>query len=165
MNTRGHFADASRWTAETVRKEARLQETMSKHFRINLVYTLLLLTSLWAIALSGCSSPSVDVQQLRITNHGSVPIKNLVVLFPHNRIEFGDVPAGTTTEYKEVSSGVFRYAAYQFEVDGQAVTEPAVDWIGESPLDGILFTYTIDFDPHRTTTGDKVRLIEVKNDD
>jgi len=138
---------------------------MSKHCRIDLVYKLLLLTPLWAIALSGCNSPSVEVQRLRITNQGSIPIKNLVVLFPHDRIEFGDVPAGTTTEYKEVSSGVFRYAAYQFEVDDRVVTEPAVDWIGESPLNGILFTYTIDFDPHRTTTGDRVRLIEVKNDD
>jgi len=138
---------------------------MSKHCRIDLVYKLLLLTPLWAIALSGCNSSSVEVQRLRITNQGSIPIKNLVVLFPHDRIEFGDVPAGTTTEYKEVSSGVFRYAAYQFEVDDRVVTEPAVDWIGESPLNGILFTYTIDFDPHRTTTGDRVRLIEVKNDD
>jgi hypothetical protein len=139
---------------------------MSKHFHINLVRKVFLLTAIWAIALSGCNSRYVEVPSLRITNNGSVPIKNLVVLFPHDRIEFGDVPAGITTEYKEVTNGaVFRYAAYQFEVDGQMVTEPAIDWIGESPMSGILFTYIIDFDPNRTNTGDRIRLIEVKNDD
>jgi hypothetical protein len=137
---------------------------MSKHCHINLVCKIVLLTALWAIVLNGCNLRSVEVPSLRITNNGSVPIKNLVVLFPHDRIEFGDVPAGTTTGYKETSNGVFRYAAYQFEVDGQVVTEPAIDWIGESPMSGVLFTYTIDFDSNRTDTGGRIRLIDVKND-
>jgi hypothetical protein len=138
---------------------------MSKRLPTNLVCKIFLLTAICSIVVNGCNSRPVEVPSLRITNIGSVPIKNLVVLFPHARIEFGDVPAGTTTEYKEVPNGIFRYAAYQFEVDGQAVTEPAVDWIGENPMSGILFTYTIDFDPNRTNTGDRIRLIEVKNDD
>jgi hypothetical protein len=138
---------------------------MSKHFHINLVCKIMLLTVVGAISLSSCNLRAAEVPSLRITNHGSLPIKNLVVLFPQDRIEFGDVPAGTTTEYKEVSNGVFRYAAYQFEVDGQVVTEPAIDWIGESPMNGNLFTYTLDFDPGRTNTGDRIRLIEVKSDD
>lgn len=138
---------------------------MSKLFHRNLVCRIVLLTAVWAVVLSGCNLRAADVPSLRIINNGSVPIKNLVVLFPQDRIEFGDVPPGTTTEYKEASNGVFRYAAYQFEVDGQLVTEPAIDWIGESPMSGTLFTYTIDFDPDRTNTGDRIRLLEVKNDD
>ena len=138
---------------------------MSKHCHINLVFKLPLLIAVWAVVLSGCNLPAANAPSLRIINNGSVPIKNLVVLFPQDRIEFGDVPAGTTTEYKEASNGVFRYAAYQFEVDGQTVTEPAIDWIGENPMSGILFTYTIDYDPNRTNTGGRIQLIEVKNDD
>ena len=138
---------------------------MSKHCHINLVLKLPLLIAVWAVVLSGCNLRAADVHSLRNINNGSVPIKNLVVLFPQDRIEFGDVPAGTTTEYKEASNGVFRYAAYQFEVDGQMVTEPAIDWIGENPMSGILFTYTIDYDPNRTNTGSRIQLIEVKNDD
>jgi hypothetical protein len=37
--------------------------------------------------------------------------------------------------------------------------------VGESPMKGTLFTYTIDFDPKRENTGDRVRLIDVKKDD
>jgi hypothetical protein len=138
---------------------------MSKHLHARLVYKIVLLTALGAIVFCGCNLRAVDVPSLRITNNGSVLIKNLVVLFPQDRIAFGDVPPGTTTDYKQVSNGVFRYAAYQFEVDGQVITEPAIDWIGESPMNGTLFTYTIDFDPNRINTGNRIRLIEVKNDD
>ena len=138
---------------------------MPKHWHIHLVFKLSLLIAVLAIILSGCNLPAADNPSLRIFNNGSVPIKNLVVLFPQDRIEFGDVPAGTTTEYKETRNGVFRYAAYQFEVDGQVVTEPAIDWIGENPMSGILFTYIIDFDPNRTNSASRVQLIEVKNDD
>ena len=60
---------------------------------------------------------------------------------------------------------MFRNAAYQFEADGQMVTEAVIDWVGESPISGTLFTYTIDLNPKRTNTGNRIRLIEVKNED
>lgn len=138
---------------------------MSKHCHIHLLFKLSLLITAWAVVLSGCNLGASNVPRLRIINNGSVPIKNLVVLFPQTRIEFGDVPAATTTKYKEAPTGVFRYAAYQFEVDGQVVTEPAIDWIGENPMSGNSFTYIIDYDPNRTNTASRIQLIEVKNDD
>lgn len=105
------------------------------------------------------------MSRLRIANNGSLAINNLVVIFPEDSIEFGDVPAGTTTEYKDVPNGIFRYAAYKFELDGQIITQSVIDWVGESPVSGKMFTYIIDFDPNRANTGDRVRLIEVKNND
>jgi hypothetical protein len=134
---------------------------MSNDQHSNLVCKVLLLTALLGIILSGCNLQSAEVSRLRITNNGSVPIHNLVVLLPEERIEFGDIPAGTTTAYKDASNGVFSYAAYQFEVDGEVFTQPVIDWVGESPMNGTLFTYIIDFDPD----GARIQLIEVKNDD
>ena len=134
---------------------------MSNDQHSNLVCKVLLLTALLGIILSGCNLQSAEVPRLRITNNGSVPINNLVVLFPEERIEFGDIPAGTTTEYKDVPNGVFSYAAYQFEVDSEVITQPVIDWVGESPMNGTRFTYIIDFDPY----GARIQLIEVKNDD
>ncbi len=134
---------------------------MSNDLRSNLVRKVFLLTALLGIISSGCNLRSAEVPRLRITNTGSVPIKNLVVLFPEESIEFGDLPAGTTTEYKDVPNGVFSYAAYQFEVDDEVITQPVIDWIGESPMKGTLFTYVIDFDPD----GARMQLIEVRNDD
>ena len=131
---------------------------MSNDHHSNLVCKVFLLAAL--MVLSGCNLQSAEVPRLRITNNGSVPINNLVVIFPQDRIEFGNIPAGTTTDYKDVPNGVFSYAAYQFDVDGETITQPVIDWVGESPMSGILFTYTIDFDP-----GARIQLIHVKNDD
>jgi len=41
------------------------------------------------------------LQRLRITNQSNIPLHNLVVRFPDERIEYGDVTGGTTTEYRE----------------------------------------------------------------
>ncbi len=138
---------------------------MSKAHPHSLICKAFPFAALLGIILSSCTSQSAEVPRLRVTNNGSVLIEDLVVLFPEDSIAFGDVPAGTTTDYKGVPDGVFSYAAYQFVVDGQVVTQPVIDWIGESPMSGMLFTYTIDFDPSRENTGDIVRLIDVRNDD
>jgi hypothetical protein len=138
---------------------------MANNHPLHLLRKALLITAVLGMILSSCKPQSAEEPRLRITNNGSVPINNLVVRFPQDRIEFGDVPAGTSTEYLDVPNGVFAYAAYEFEVDGEVITQPVIDWIGESPLSGILFTYTIDFDPARENTGDMIRLMEVKNDD
>jgi hypothetical protein len=108
------------------------------------------------LLLAACGSgavtptPGSAVPQLRITNSGAVPIQGLVVLFPEDRVEFGDVAPGQTTEYRDVPHGVYNYAAYEYVLNGQRVTQPVIDWVGESPRPGRAFTYVLDFDPSRT---------------
>ncbi len=104
-------------------------------------------------------------QRLRITNQSAVPLHNLVVIFPDERIEFGDVPAGATTDYQAFSRGVYRYAAYDAEVDGQKYEQPVRDWMGEIPMQGDAFTYLIEVDPSRwKTEGQVIRLVKVTED-
>jgi len=133
--------------------------------RTHLIYPVTFLFMLLVIFLSGCATQSPQVSRLRITNSGSLDIPNFVVRFPEDNIEFGDVPVGVTTEYMDVPNGIFRYAAYNFEIDGVAMTQPVTDWIGEEPMSGVLFTYTINFSPNRINTGNIIKLIDVKNDD
>lgn len=122
------------------------------------------------LVLSSCTSQSASstqpakVQYLRIINNGSYDVANLVVIFPGDRIGFGTVPAGETTEYKEVLNGVYRYAAYQFLIDEKVISQDVIDWMGENPMDGNSFTYTINFDDDRFATNDSVQLLEVKTD-
>lgn len=139
-------------------------------YRIFNSFYIMILFLVVNITLSACSSQSVPstqppkVQQLRITNAGSSTITNLVVRFPEDRVSFGDVSAGETTAYKEVPNGILHYAAYEFEVDGEVISQAVIDWVGENPMNGNSFTYTIDFDPNRFVTNDSVRLLEVKTD-
>jgi len=116
------------------------------------------------VILASCNSLSLQTPRLRMTNSGTIAIKNLTVLFPQDQIEFGDIPAGTMTEYRKVPNGVFRYAAYRFEINGQVITQPVIDWVGEEPMAGNAFTYTIDIDFNRPKL-QRVLLISVTRDD
>jgi hypothetical protein len=112
----------------------------------------------------GCGmAPEAQVPRLRIVNAGAMPAARLTVLFPMDQVAFGDVPAGMTTAYKHVPNGVYRYAAYRLEVDGQLVTQPVIDWVGEEPMDGEDFTYTIALDPRRPPL-QIVQLLDVTRD-
>jgi len=104
-------------------------------------------------------------QRLRVTNQGAIILYNLVVIFPDERIVFGDVPAGATTGYQVFSHGVYSYAAYNVEVEGREYMQPVVDWIGEAPRHGEAFTYILEADPTRwETEGQVIRLVKVVED-
>lgn len=85
--------------------------------------------------------------QLRIRLSGTARVEDLVVLFPGSRVPFGTVQGGTTSAYRGVPGGVYRYAAYEFVLDGTAFRQPVIDWVGESPMEGRQFTYTIEVLP------------------
>ncbi len=136
--------------------------------------------NIWILLLAGfayaCTSPvgqpvaTPASQELRIVNAGSQAIVGLKVLFPGDsaeaqatRIDFGDVPAGKASEYRSVPGGVYRYAAYEYSLNGRLVQQPVVDWVGEKPMDGSRFTYRIELDATKPPGG-QVQLIEVQVD-
>ena len=150
--------------------------------RLRLIDTflaLMLLASL--IFMSGCATttptpaaPATDVPaaetpeplatpRLRITNNGPADLRNLTVMFPDSRIFFGEVPSGTTSEYQPAPAGVYNYAAYEFEVNGETVTQPVIDWMGESPRPGQSYTYVLSYDPSRQNML-MIELLEVQAD-
>ena len=115
-----------------------------------------------ALLLTGCGG--ADAPRLHVTNSGTMPIDGLVVLFPEGEVAFGDVAAGETTDYETVTNGVYRYAAYRFQLDGQEVTQPVIDWMGEESILGQAFTYVLDYDPARSQVL-QVQLLEVIQDE
>ena len=112
-----------------------------------------------------------ELQQLRIMNSSDTAIAELVVLFPGptadaeaSQVEFGAIPAGQTTEYRDVPGGIYRYAAYEYTFDDRAVSQFVIDWVGENPMTGKKFTYQIEFDPKKVE-GNQVTLIAVLVDE
>ena len=135
-------------------------------------FTLLIVcTLLISSACNDASSPpdSGEIQQLRISNTGIEDIEGLFVLFPGStpaetvRIDFGDVPAGETTEYQSVPTGVYRYAAYEYTLGGTTVHQSVIDWVGEQSLEGVQFTYEILLDTARVQ-GDQIQLVNIFNE-
>ena len=113
--------------------------------------------NLTAIPTASATAPSTSEPaeaigpRLRIKNDSDQEIKNLIVLFPDSRISFGTVAANATTEYQIAPKGVYNFAAYEYEIDGQVVTQRVRDFVGESPRAEESFTYVIAFDPSSTT--------------
>jgi len=127
------------------------------------------------VALCGCDeaalptpspspSPSPASANLRITNAGPNAVRGLTVLFPDSQTAFGDISVGATTSYRAVARGVFRYAAYRFEIDGEMVTQPVIDWVGETAMEGRAFTYTLDVDMRRPRL-QTILLVRVTRDE
>lgn len=117
---------------------------------------------LLGVMLLACA-PTEQGQRLRIVNAGAVPITNLRVLFPDQEIVYGNVGANATTEYKVAPKGVYGYAAYRFDVNGETITQPVIDWVGESPIEGNTFTYTVKYDPNAETFI-RIELVNVHRD-
>ncbi len=116
--------------------------------------------------VSACAAPRTS-QRLRIVNGGSADIIDLFVLFPGpsadseaTRVSFGDLPAGATSGYQDIPGGVYRYAAYEYMLDGHVVNQAVVDWLGERPMVGKDFTYRIELDPRRPAGG-QIGLLDV----
>ncbi len=135
------------------------------------VTAIVIYFALVALILPACQSglPTLNRprQQLRIVNSGTADVQGLVVLFPGPtadslaaRVAFGDVEPGQTTEYRDVPSGVYRYAAYEYTLKDQKVTQAVVDWIGESPMAGQQFTYRLSRDPQEPP-GNQIKLEQV----
>lgn len=126
-------------------------------------YQVLVVALLLAVAsLAACAS-SPQGQRLRITNTSPNAITNLRVLFPEEEIAFGNIAANATTEYKVFLKGVYGYAAYRYDVNGETVTQPVIDWVGEEPMPGSSFTYTINYDPARPPI-QQIQLVNVARD-
>lgn len=100
-------------------------------------------TSASPVATPGAQSTST-LQALRVRNIGTTDIVGLVVIFPDERVAFGDVPAGGATDHYKFGKGVFRYAAYEHRVGAATISQPVVDWVGEQPMPGQAFTYSIE---------------------
>lgn len=137
---------------------------------ISLVFILLIVISACTTEVNTPIAPA-ELQQLRITNSSTVDIMQLMVLFPGPtwdseaiRVEFGNIPAGQTSKYQEVPSGVYRYAAYEYTLNGQVFSQFVIDWMGESPMAGKKFTYQILLDPQKLE-GDKITLVAVVVDE
>jgi hypothetical protein len=119
---------------------------------------------------TGFLTSTLSLQKLRITNQSAYTIHDLFVRFPDEWVEFGDVLPGETTDYRVVSSGVYRYSGYKIQLDGQDYQQVPYDFLGESPMIGNAFTYFLILDPIRRTdpvqkTGiEVIQLVQVRQD-
>lgn len=129
---------------------------MRTYRSISIVLFALMIFSMVLAACSALATPAApntpepQGARLRIRNTSEHDMINFVVMFPDTRLEFGDIPAGATSEYLDAPNGVYAYAAYEYDLNGEKQIQYVIDWVGEEPdLQGD-FTYVLTFDPERS---------------
>jgi hypothetical protein len=102
--------------------------------------------ALGLIAGASCTNPfeanDGDVE-LRVANESSVPFDRVEVRFPGQDLDFGGVPAGTTTDY-QLAPGAYRYGYIEVEYNGKVYTLQPIDYVGEERLSGGRYTFALD---------------------
>lgn len=92
----------------------------------------------------GCHSPTAPREVfVKVVNVGSTDINDLVLQFPNGAVNVGNVPGGTESGLVSSSGAVYRFAAFDFVVDGVHVRQPVTDWAGEKPLNSTFVTYSV----------------------
>jgi hypothetical protein len=98
-------------------------------------------------ALPAAGAPVASAtSRLRIRNTGPDDLRALTVLFPDVRVDFGDVAAGATSDWRDVPGGVYAYGAYEARIDGVRRDVPVIDWVGEAPMPAASYTYVVGVD-------------------
>src|SRR5262245_54559316 len=108
-------------------------------------YRVPLLTAL--ILFGGCRQNPENSMQLRIHNESATRIEKLVVQFPEDNVEFGDVGPAAFSVYRSVPHGIGPHASLRFVVNGIPYENLVVDFVGWRPLSGRAFTYRVRLDP------------------
>ena len=105
-------------------------------------------------------------QQLRIKNISIYPLEQLKIWFPDELVVFGSIPPHTTSAYVTATKGVYRYSAFQFTLNDEKIHQPVIDFLGEKPIEGCLFTYVLDYPEveYDNRLYWRIRLVEVNRD-
>ncbi|WFB37576.1 hypothetical protein P3T73_07360 [Kiritimatiellota bacterium B12222] len=110
-----------------------------------------------AICLCGCQTEVM----IRIENRSDVELKGVIVQFPSQTENYGDILPGQATEYREIDKA-YGYAYVEAWINGdEAVLQPE-DYVGEKLLSGGNYTYVLRHNNEATEKWNRLRLVMEK---
>lgn len=117
-----------------------------------------ILRSLWigifllGLAAGGCTSvkepaPGGGVE-VRVANRSDRDFDQVDVTFGSQKVSYGPVAQGATSEYKEAREEAYRYALVVVKAGGEEFRFQPIDFVGETPLAPGRYTYALNIDPN-----------------
>jgi len=83
--------------------------------------------------------------RIRVRNTGTADLTGVVIGYPFQTVEYGDVAAGEATNYVAVGQA-YAYAAVRVGYNGEEITRTPIDYVGEEPLDPGRWTFELSID-------------------
>lgn len=104
--------------------------------------TTALVGAVWS---AGCGVIGDDAVELRFRNASAVDLTDFTYQSASEPLHFDLIPAGSTTEYREISAS-YRYGFVEAFVDTTRLVLQPIDYVGESRLAGGRYTFVLTVD-------------------
>ncbi|HJX26848.1 MAG TPA: hypothetical protein VJ885_02970 [Thermoanaerobaculia bacterium] len=88
--------------------------------------------------------------EIRVANRSDRDFDQVVATFDPDRVEYGAVAKGATSEYRTVKQA-YRYALVEVTAGGQTFRFHPIDYVGETPLEPGRYTYALNIEPSDNT--------------
>ncbi len=113
-------------------------------FSLNFSMKIGEILGLLLLVLSSCGiqDGSPNGVFIRVQNNSDVNFSRVVVQSGNVEHAFGELPARTSSEYKEFEYA-FRYGAVWLEAGGKDFSLIPIDYVGEIPLKNGFYTYRV----------------------
>jgi hypothetical protein len=89
---------------------------------------------------------NAEAVRVRVGNRSQVDFDRVVVGFPSGDEDYGRVPAGGRSDYREVTEA-YAYASIDVSIKGTTMSLRAMDYVGEQALAPGNYTYAVSHDP------------------
>ena len=122
---------------------------------------ILILTIATLITCSSDDNNKVPSElKIRLSNISQFDFQNIIVNTSTGNVEFEDINAGQSTEYK-IFKTAYRYAFVELVIDEKIYTLQPLDYVGETPLKNGKYTYQINANDSQSQHG-KLSLILIE---
>ena len=88
--------------------------------------------------------------EIRVANRSDRDFERVVATFDPDRVDYGAVAKGATSEYRKVQQA-YRYALVEVTAGGQTFRFHPIDFVGETLLEPGRYTYALNIEPSDNT--------------
>jgi len=86
--------------------------------------------------------------EVRVANRSDRDFDQVDVTFGSEKVSYGPVAQGTTSDYREAQEEAYRYALVVVTAGGETFRFQPIDFVGETPLAPGRYTYALNIDPN-----------------
>lgn len=98
----------------------------------------------------GTSTGTQGGVEIRVANRSDRDFERVVATFDPDRVDYGAVAKGATSEYRKVQQA-YRYALVEVTAGGQTFRFHPIDFVGETLLEPGRYTYALNIEPSDNT--------------
>ncbi len=123
-------------------------------FKVTFAYCGLIVV---LVMCAGCQTDVTNDVMIRVTNESEFTMHDVVVGFPAETEEYGDIAPGNSSDYRKVEKA-YRYARVETTIEGKKADLQPIDYVGEELLAAGRYTYVLDVNTNENGAWDRLAL-------